>query len=59
MDQNNMDILDVKEMTTKWFTKGEVYKVLIITGNEYLPPEEQTNCDFIRDILWGDKIVSW
>ena len=58
MDQNNMDILDVKEMATKWSTKVEVYKVLTITGNVYLPPEEQTNCDFIRDILLGDKLVS-
>ena len=43
----------------KCTTKAEVYKVSTITGGIYLPPIEQINSDFIREILSGDKLVSY
>ena len=58
MEQEKTKTLDVREMALKWTTKAEVYKVLTITGGVYLPPMDQTNCDYVRDILCGDKLVS-
>ena len=57
MEDENMSYVDVREMALKWSTKSEVYKVMTITVNVYLPPVDQINSDFIRDILWGDKHV--
>ena len=58
MEEEKLSTIDVREMALKCTTKEEVYKVLTTTGGVYLPPVEQTNWDFIRDILWGDKLVS-
>ena len=58
MEEEKQNIFDVKEMALKWTTKGEIYKVLTTTGEIYLPPIDQINWDYIRDILWGDKPVS-
>ena len=58
MDLENTETIDARELALKWSTKEEVYKVLTISGNVYLPPVQQINCDFIRDLLWGDKNVS-
>ena len=57
MEEEKMSSIDVREIALKWTTKGEVYRVLAITGGIYLPPIDQTNCNYIRDILWGDKRV--
>ena len=59
MEEENMSMVDVREIALKWSTKDEVYKVLTITGNVYLPPVQQVNSNFIRDVLWGDKLVRW
>ena len=53
-----MSSIDIMEMALKCTTKSEVYKVLTITGGIYLPPVDQINWDFIRDLLLGDKLVS-
>ena len=58
MEEEKNHLLDVRDMAMKWTTKDEVYKVLTVTGNISLPPMAQINCDFIRDILCGDKLVS-
>ena len=57
MEDENMSSIDVREMALTCTTKSEVYKVLTLTGNVYLPPIQQVNSDFIRDILWGEKLV--
>ena len=54
-----MSSIDVREMALKCTTKSEVYKVLTTTGEIYLPPVDQINWDFIRDLLSGDKLVSF
>ena len=54
MEDEKLSSIDVREMALKWTTKAEVYKVLNTTGGIYLPPVDQINWDFIRDILsWG------
>ena len=40
-------------------TKEEVYRVLATSGEIYLPPVQQTNWDFIIDILSRDKLVGY
>ena len=57
MEEEKTDTLDVREMALKWTTKAEVYKVLTVTCGLYLPPIDQTNCDYVSDILCGDKLV--
>ena len=39
-------------------SKKEVYDVLTVEGDYFLPPIEQANADYISDILSGDKIVT-
>ena len=58
-EEKKISTLDVRDMALKWLTKGEVYKVLRITSTMYLPPVEQVNSDFIRDLLRGDKLVRY
>ena len=57
MEEEKLARLDVREMALKCTTKAEVYKVLVTSGSIYLPTVDQTNGDFIRDILSGDKLV--
>ena len=58
MEEAKMSSIDVREMALRWSTKAEVYKVLSTTGGICLPPVDQVNCDFVRDILSGDKLVN-
>ena len=58
MEEEKSAVIDVREMALKCTTKDEVYNVLSTTGGIYLPPVEQVNWDFIRDILCGNKLVS-
>ena len=58
-EEKEMSTLDVRDMTLKWSTKEEVYKVLTISGAMYLPPVDQVNSDFIRDLLRGDKLLRY
>ena len=57
MEEEKAGSIDVRQMALKWTTKAEVYKVLTTSGGVYLPPIDQVNCDFIRDIISGDKLV--
>ena len=57
-EEDKMSILDARDMALKCSTKGQVYKVLSVTEAMHLPPVEQVNWDFIRDLLRGDKLVS-
>ena len=58
MEEAKMSSIDVGEMALRWITKAGVYKVLSTTGGIYLHPVDQINCDFVRDILFGDKLVN-
>ena len=46
-----------KRNGTQITTKAEIYKVLVTSGSIYLTPVDQTNGDFIRDILSRNKLV--
>ena len=58
MEEEELANIDVREMALKWTTKAEVYKVLTMTGEVYLPSVDQINADFIMDLLWEHKLVS-
>ena len=47
-----------KEAAVKGRSKKEIYSILATKGKYYLPPESQTNSDFIYDIMVGKKKVS-
>ena len=60
---NNKMNVDRQSFTVHEFgitcrSKKEVYDMLTIHGGYYLPPIEQSNADYISDILSGEKIVS-
>ena len=59
MEEEKMSTIDVREMSLKCTTKNKVYKVLTTIGEVYLPPIDKINWNFIRDILSGDKLVSF
>ena len=59
MEEEKLITIDVREIAMKCKTKGEVYKVLTTTGELYLQPIDQVNWDYIRDIISGDKQVSY
>ena len=42
--------INLLEIANKAGNKHDMYKVLTIEGGMYLPPELQTNMDFISDI---------
>ena len=46
------------EAAVKGRTKREIYRILQMKGKFYLPPESQTNSDFIHDIMVGKIRVS-
>jgi hypothetical protein len=45
-------------MEVKASTKKETYKLLELETNVFLPPIAEANCDYISDVLSGDKLVS-
>ena len=60
MEEEKLANIDVREMALKSTKKAEIYKVLTTTGEiNLIPPVDQINSDFIRDILSGDKLVGF
>ena len=59
MEEEKSLMIDIREMALKCTSKGEDYKVLTTTDGIYLPPVQQINWGFVRDILCGDKLVSF
>ena len=53
----NSDIMTTKELSVVWQSKKDMFKVLQIEGDVYLPPMEQTNYKFISQIVTGEKEV--
>ena len=59
MEEEKLTNIDVREMALKSTKRAEIYKVLTTTWEIYLPPVDQINSDFIREILSGDKLVGF
>ena len=59
MEEEILAKIDVREMALKCSTKVYVYKVLVISGGIYLSSVDQINGEFIRNILSGEKLVSY
>ena len=47
-----------KEMSRLFKSKNEIYNVLLIEGQYYLPPFEECTIDFMRDVFKGRRKVS-
>ena len=56
--ETNENTFDVNQFGVIARSKKKTYGMLTITGRCYLPPVNQTNVDYISDILSGDKYVS-
>ena len=49
--------LNLVEVGNKAKSKWELYRLLTVEGGLYLPPEDQTNMEFISDIFFNEKKV--
>ena len=49
-----VDVKDFKEVAS---SKEELWTKLVVRGQLYLPPKQQSTLDFIRQILKRDKLV--
>ena len=49
--------LNLAEVGNKGKSKWELYRLLTVEGGLYLPPEEQTNMEFISDVFFDEKKV--
>ena len=47
--------INLREAVVKVRSKREIYSILVTKGKFYLPPESQTNSDFVHDIMVGKK----
>ena len=54
MEQEQMNI---GAITAKANSKREMWKILQLEGDVYLPPNSQANHDYISKILSGEKKV--
>ena len=52
------DIMTIKELGVVCQSKKDVYKVLQVEGEIYLPPIEQSDHKFISQIVTGEKKVA-
>ena len=50
--------MTTKELSMVWQFKKDMFKVLQIEGDVYLPPMEQANYKIISQIVTGEKEVS-
>ena len=56
--ESRFEELNWKETALKGRTKKEIYRILTVNGKLYLPPEAQTNSEFVHDIMVGKKKAS-
>ena len=54
MERTKVNLLEVG---TKIQSKKGLYRLLTVEKGMYLPPQEQTNMEFISDIAFGEKSV--
>jgi len=50
--------IHTREMSKLFRSKTEIYRILMIEGQFYLPPLEECTIDYLRDIFSGRKRVS-
>ena len=50
--------IHTREMSKLFRSKKEIYQILLIEGQFYLPPIEDCTIDYLRDIISGRKKVS-
>ena len=50
--------IHTREMSRLFRSKKEIYEMMLINGQYYLPPFEECTIDFLRDIFKGKKLVS-
>ena len=53
----NRDSIDIRYLSTKAQSKHEIYRLITVEANLYLPPEKEWSIYFIRDILQLKKRV--
>ena len=51
------DIMTIKELGVVCQSKKDIYKVLQVDGEIYLPPVEQSDHKFISQVVTGEKKV--
>ncbi len=47
-----------REMSRLFRSKREIYQILVVEGQFYLPPYEECTIDFLRQLFEGTKKVS-
>ena len=47
--------LNWKAVSIKGRSKRKIYKLIVIRGKYYLPPESQTRSTFVHDVMCGKK----
>ena len=50
-------VMHISEISTHGRSKKEIYEILTMDANVYLPPIDQWNADFISDVISGEKQV--
>ena len=53
------ETFNVKELSVKYQSKKDMYKILQVEGGIYLPPISQADHKFIAQIVTGEKKVSY
>ena len=59
MEADNQTFINWQEVSIHARSKKEIYDLLCIRGGYYLPPIEQTNRDYIYDVMSGAKKVTF
>ena len=49
--------VNVNILGNKAKTKNEIYRLLTVEAQLYLPPQKEWSIYFVRDILWNKKKV--
>jgi hypothetical protein len=50
--------IHTRDMSRIFRSKKEIYEILFVEGQYYLPPIEDCPIDFLRDLFCGKKKVS-
>jgi hypothetical protein len=58
-EQVGLKRIHTREMSRLFKSKREIYQILLIEGQYYLPPFEDCTVDYLRDIFCGKKKVSF
>ena len=54
------EIFTISDLSVKWRSKTELYNLLAREGKIYLPPKQDANQSYLRDIMLGNKFyLEW